>query len=801
MMNFPRKREKSLSVDRSKCRRAMMPAHPRRHALGVILVVLLTAAKIYGQSNVGELRLKVTDPCGQGVKSSVELASAVNQFSNTYTTDAGGNLEAKLLPFGVYQIHVVRQGLAPFAESLEIRSAIPVVYHVKLVLTLTTTAIVVNGQPTLIDPHRVGEINRIGSQTLQDRESSIPGRSVVDLVNSQPGWLYEGNAVLHPRGSEYQTQFVVDGIPLTDNRSPSFGSDIEANDVQSLSIFTANFPAEYGRKMGGVVEISTLKDSRPGWHGKVVATAGSFESSDGYALAQYGWGKNTLGFSADGGTTSWYENPAVPQDYTNTGTTSDFAVHYERDLSDRQRIGLLVRHEQSGFETPNEQVQQEAGQRQDRNNKETMAIFSYQHIFSPDILADFHAMFRQHSDGLWSNALSTPIIAFQKRGFREEYLKATVAVHRGRQEWKTGAEADFTPLHEAFSDTITDFTQFDVGTPASFTFFGKGHEYDQAAFVQDNVRLGQWSVNAGVRWDQYQLLVNQNAVSPRLGVARYWKSANMVLHLSYDRIFQTPAFENIILSSSPQVMSLDPAFLRLPVQPSHGNYYEAGFTKSLFDKFKLDGNYYRRYTNNYADDDLLLNTSVSFPIAFRKAEIYGAEGKLDFPTWGRFSGFAAYSYQVGFAYLPATGGLFLGDQDINSNTVGAGRFWDSQDQRNTVRTRIRCQLTRRAWVGLGAAYGSGLPIEFEGTVDDAIAQYGVAVVSRVDLERGRVRPQFSLDASVGADLYRRDRLTVRLQGDIENINNRLNVIDFAGLFSGNAIGPPRSAFVRLQTDF
>jgi hypothetical protein len=54
---------------------------------------------------------------------------------------------------------------------------------------------------------------------------------------------------------------------------------------------------------------------------------------------------------------------------------------------------------------------------------------------------------------------------------------------------------------------------------------------------------------------------------------------------------------------------------------------------------------------------------------------------------------------------------------------------------------------------------------------------------------------------VGADLYRRDRIAVRLQGDIENINNRLNVIDFAGLFSGNAIGHPRSAFVRLQTDF
>ncbi len=83
-------------------------------------------------------------------------------------------------------------------------------------------------------------------------------------MNSQPGWLYEGNAVLHPRGSEYQTQFVMDGIPLTDNRSPSFGPEIEADDVQSMSIYTAGIPAEYGRKMGGVVEVNTLQDVAAG---------------------------------------------------------------------------------------------------------------------------------------------------------------------------------------------------------------------------------------------------------------------------------------------------------------------------------------------------------------------------------------------------------------------------------------------------------------------------------------------------------------------------------------------------------
>lgn len=39
---------------------------------------------------------------------------------------------------------------------------------------------------------------------------------------------------------------------------------------------------------------------------------------------------------------------------------------------------------------------------------------------------------------------STPIIAFQDRGFSEEYLKGTASYHHGRQEFKAGFESDFT---------------------------------------------------------------------------------------------------------------------------------------------------------------------------------------------------------------------------------------------------------------------------------------------------------------------------------------------------------------------
>ena len=42
---------------------------------------------------------------------------------------------------------------------------------------------------------------------------------------------------------------------------------------------------------------------------------------------------------------------------------------------------------------------------------------------------------------------------------------------------------------------------------------------------------------------------------------------------------------------------------------------------------------------------------------------------------------------------------------------------------------------------------------------------------------------------------------MQLQLDGENLSNVLDVIDFGGLFSGNAIGPPRSYFLRLSASF
>jgi outer membrane receptor for Fe3+-dicitrate len=81
------------------------------------------------------------------------------------------------------------------------------------------------------------------------------------------------------------------------------------------------------------------------------------------------------------------------------------------------------------------------------------------------------------------------------------------------------------------------------------------------------------------------------------------------------------------------------------------------------------------------------------------------------------------------------------------------------------------------------------------------SQYGKQIIDRVNFAAGRVRPNFSLDVSAGADLWKQEKRTLRLQATVENLTDRLNVINFAGLFSGTAVAPPRSGTLRLQYEF
>ena len=165
---------------------------------------------------------------------------------------------------------------------------------------------------TLVDPNRTGTQYALGRQELDEQTTTQPGRGLSDLVDDLPGWLYEANGLLHPRGSEYDVQYVVNGVPLTENRSPAFAPSLDTDDVESMRVLTASYPAEYGRKLGGIIEVTTEKDVPPGVHGRIDAGGGSFSTGSGSASISYAHKKNRFAVGADGFHTGRYLDPPSP---------------------------------------------------------------------------------------------------------------------------------------------------------------------------------------------------------------------------------------------------------------------------------------------------------------------------------------------------------------------------------------------------------------------------------------------------------------------------------------------------------
>jgi hypothetical protein len=198
---------------------------------------------------------------------------------------------------------------------------------------------------------------------------------------------------------------------------------------------------------------------------------------------------------------------------------------------------------------------------------------------------------------------------------------------------------------------------------------------------------------------------------------------------------------------------------------------------------------------------VLLDTGVSFPIAFAKARIFGEEVRIEVPHLGRFSGYLRYANQSGYGLGPITGGLFLGNDAANALT-DTSKFAVTQDQRNSLHASVRFQAPRRSWLAVSAQYGSGLPADIgSANVNSLLAAYGLQILNRVDLQRGRVRPNLSIDLAGGSEIYRKEQRSAGLQIQVANLADRLNVINFASLFSGTALAPPRSISGRLKLTF
>src|SRR5436190_299724 len=216
----------------------------RGPVLLAVIAIAIWPAAVRGQVNRGELRLRVVDPIGQ-VLAGAEgtLASEAPALSRSFVADGEGQVTLADLPFGVYRLSVGLAGFVSRTQVVDIHSAVPIALLLTLDVGLAVTEQVTE---PLVDTRQTGVVYSINAPAIQEALPAVPGRRLLDLVDAQPGWLMEANGVLHPRGSEYQTLFVIDGIPMDENRSPAFAPDLQEGDLQGVHVLTGNFPADYG---------------------------------------------------------------------------------------------------------------------------------------------------------------------------------------------------------------------------------------------------------------------------------------------------------------------------------------------------------------------------------------------------------------------------------------------------------------------------------------------------------------------------------------------------------------------------
>jgi hypothetical protein len=760
---------------------------------------------VCAQTMEGELRVTVRDPLGKPVAARVAVDCRSPQFATAAVADTNGEARLERLPLGVYRMVISHAGFATHEESMAIRSPVPQVRTVTLALGTVSSTVTVRAEAELLDQGQPAQIAQRGPQQLEETLGTTLGRSMIDVITTLPGWLVEANAVLHPRGSEYDTQYVIDGMPLYDNRSLAFAPAFENHEFAGVNVFTAGIPAEYGRRLGGVIALDTRRRETPGYSSDLQFQSGSYGTNAGAVGQHYRNTQTALSLGLHAGQTNRYLDPPSLENYTNKGSASGMNARLDRNLGGADRISVYVRSNRTGFLVPNTGEQEEQGQRQDRRNSETAGQAHYQHVLSSRALLSVRGMVRDLSARLWSNPLSTPVYVDQNRGFREGAAVGAVTLEGEHHTVKLGGDVRVSQVRERFllaePDELPDY-DIDFGARRRAT--------ETSVYMQDHWRWGGLAVNAGLRVDHYRFLIRDTALSPRVALSYYVPGADVQLRASYDRVFQPPPIENLLLSSSGGGLSAARIRDNVPVPASRAHFFEVGVRKPVGGVLRLDVSHYRRRFRNYVDDDVFLNTGVSFPITFAAARIAGTEVRLEMPRYRRFSSYVSYSNMLGTATSPVTGGLFIRGGEADELREVTRRFPITQDQRNTVAGQVRYEPWRRVWLAAETRYGSGLPVELDDEdedEDDGDDDGGQtepiprAIVEKIDFARSRVRPNFSLNLSGGWRLWEADHRAASLQVDLRNVTNRLNVINFSGLFSGTALAPGRQATLQLRFRF
>jgi hypothetical protein len=787
-----------------------------------IIFIIALASIVYAQSKTGTLRGVVTDNAGAIVHGAkVQLANRLTGYKQTTVTDEQGFYRLVDVPFGDYTLDVEAASFEPLARDVTVRSNLAQQIDLQLGVAPVRQEVNITAVSELLEPEKTGPATVLDRNQIMRFPTSQPSRSAESLIGTVPGWTIDANNRLHARGLEAQMQYSIDGIPITDTIADTFAGAPDPRNFRSVEISTGNIAAEYGNRLGGVIAVTSRSGLEIPTSGSVTLSGGSFSTFE--TSFDVGGHSRKFGYFASGAgsITNRFLDPPALENFHNDGRTAKgfFKFDYAPGEKNLFRFNIFAGYQQ--FDVPNLFDQQLRGQDQGRSAHDDLQSLSWEHIFSPDLISYLAGYRRYNQAQLESNAASVPVFAEAVRHHSNYGLLGSLTYHKRRHTIKTGFELVRFPVTESFTFAITNLdglleVEPDLPVEAQgFTterpFFFNQHRtgWQSSAYVQDHINATRdLTFDLGMRFDSYHFLIDQNYASPRLGMAYRVSKTRTVLRAAYNRFLQTPALENLLLSSSEEARIFSPGGDEgdeekgSPVRPSREWQIDVGFQQQLARMLRLDADFYYRRMRNPFEFTGFLETGIVFPATLDRSRSKGVEARLDLAPTGGLSGFVSYTNLHIYGFAPLTGGLFLGEA-IELRELAGQRVSIEEDQRNTVVFQLFYdRLPGHMWAAFGGRHDSGYSIELDEDSEENFEKlFPAKILDRVNFERGFIKPHTVLDFSVGRDFTVNDHISISGQFNIQNFADRFYLITFESLSSGASLGRPRNYSGKLSINF
>lgn len=226
-------------------------------APGVALpaALLMLSSSAAAADLTGQLRGAVVDGDGLPVPGVVINATSDSlQGGRSVDTDLDGNFRILGLPPGDYRVEAQKAGFQTVRIDVKVFTGRAAMVDIVLPMAQASEEIVIVEQKPTVDVTST----RTGVVLTKEMLRDIPnaGRDYQSAAQLSPGVVGGGNPNM--RGGVFTSnQYYIDGVNTTDPLTGTFSSNINFDAMEEVQVITGGMDAEYGRALGGALNIVT----------------------------------------------------------------------------------------------------------------------------------------------------------------------------------------------------------------------------------------------------------------------------------------------------------------------------------------------------------------------------------------------------------------------------------------------------------------------------------------------------------------------------------------------------------------